>query len=292
MACGSPLPLCNTGLRSRAVAACRTPRRWRVSLAAFTLTELLVVIAVLTLFAATQLPALTRAKTPVKFIQCQNNCRQAGQATMLHKAERNDCYPYGGRISYPYGLTNADSWPMQLLHYLGGYQTNSQPRVYVCPSESRIAANWVFQMHYQANRLLLSDTAATPAPITGAMVRNPATYWMFVEKDPGSFCNIRPGGLANPVLAAWNYPPGWPGFRRHNGGMSSVAADGHVEWLRMPLYQPGAPAPKNFLELGDCASGVNPASTWQDLTTPGNHNGYRVKLYTRYYQSVSGQPPF
>jgi hypothetical protein len=31
-------------------------------------------------------------------------------------------------VSEPYG------WPMELLRYLGGYETNVQPQVYVCPS--------------------------------------------------------------------------------------------------------------------------------------------------------------
>jgi len=144
---------------------------------------------------------------------------------------------------------------------------------------------------------LLTDDSDLNAPVTGAMVRQPALYWMVIEKSPTDFPSIRSGGLANPILASWNVPGSggafyWQGMVRHNWGLNSAAADGHVEWLRMPLYQPGAPTPRNFLELGDCASGVNPASTWQDPTTPGNHNGYRVKLYARYKQATSGQPPF
>ena len=245
---------------------------------AFTLTELIVVIALLALLATTQLPALNRAKTPVKFTQCQNNCRQIGQAAMLYKADNRDCYPFGGRISYPSGITNLNSWPMQLLRYLGGYQ-NVQPPVYLCPNEAGTAIGWPFQVHYQANRQLLSDTGDRDIAISGAMVRKPSIYWMFIEKDPQSFCSTRPGGLANPVLAAWNYPPGSPGYRRHDGGINSAAADGHAEWLRTPPYQPGRPPPANFLELGDCANGPNPASTWAN-------NGNRVKLFSR--ETTSG----
>ena len=271
--------------------------RRRVPLAtAFTLIEVLVVTAILVLLAATQLPALTRAKAPVKFTQCMNNCRQVGQSTMLYKADSNDCYPFGNRC-YGYGtgdnsVVDPHAWPRQLLRYMGGYKTNVQPTVYVCPSEPGIAANWVFQLHYQANRYLVRDNFDVYQPIRGAEVRQPSKYWMFIEKGPAEFCNIRAGGLANPVLMAWNIPPGFPGYRRHNGGMSSTAADGHVEWLRTPPNTPGRPPPSSFLELGDCASGVNPASTWQDPSTPGNHNGYRVKLYTRYQQAVGGVPPF
>jgi prepilin-type N-terminal cleavage/methylation domain-containing protein len=258
--------------------------------AAFTLTELLVVITILALLAATQLPALTRAKAPVKFTQCMNNLRQMGQATLLYLPDNNDCYPYGNRISMgtvsePYG------WPMQLSHYLGGdkprylngYPVYTQPKAYICPGVTDTPnPAYAFQLHYQANRQLLSDMDTTDQPMRGSQVRKPALYWMFMDKGPADVCSIRPGGLVNPVLLAWNYPPGSPAFRRHNGGVCSAAADGHVEWLRMPPYLADSKtSPLNFLELGDCASGVNPASSW----ARGNpHNGTQVKLWCRYNQ--------
>ena len=247
---------------------------------AFTLTELLVVIAVLALLATTQLPALTRAKAPVKFTQCQNNLRQIGQATLIYKDENNDAFPYGSRIRGTGDLLDPTGWPMQLLHYLGGYKANVQPIVYVCPCELRTASGWAFQVHYAANRNLLSDVDDLPQAIFGYQVRRPAMFWAFIEKSPAQFCNIRSGSLGV-ILSTWNYPPGSPEMRRHNGGTSSVAADGHVEWLRMPPYQPDAPPPSNLLELGDCANGQNPASSWLN-------NGNRVKLFSRYKQSAGG----
>jgi prepilin-type N-terminal cleavage/methylation domain-containing protein len=250
--------------------------------AAFSLTELLVVVAILGLLAVTQLPALTRAKAPVKFTQCMNNLRQMGQATILYKADNNDCYPYGYRIQM-YNVTNSYGWPMELLRYLGGYKTNAQPEVYVCPSvTSPPDPSYAFQVHYQANRSLLSDNDDRDAPFRGSQVRKPAIYWMFMDKAPNGMCSIRPSGLGNPVLLAWNYPPGSPELRRHNGGACSAAADGHVEWLRTPPYLADSKtSPLNFLELGDCAEGVNPSSTWARGVP---HNGTRVKLWCRYNQ--------
>jgi prepilin-type N-terminal cleavage/methylation domain-containing protein/prepilin-type processing-associated H-X9-DG protein len=255
--------------------------------AAFTLTELLVVLAVLALLASTQVPALTRTRTPARFAQCFNNLRQMGQAVMLYRAENQDAFPYGNRVLGP--GTGTDSvlaptgWPMQLLRYLGGYQTNVPPAVFVCPSEASPATGWVFPVHYQGNRLLISDVDQRSGPVTAAMVRIPSIYWAFIEKDPMSFCNITPGGLANPVLAAWNIAPGSPGYRRHGNGMTASAADGHAEYLRTPPYQPGATAPLNFLELGDCANGLNPTSTWLN-------NGTRVKLYCRFTYTAPDNP--
>jgi prepilin-type N-terminal cleavage/methylation domain-containing protein len=257
----------------------RSPRE-----AAFTLTELLVVMVVLAILAVTQLAAVNGSKSPARDIRCLSNLRQIGMATLQYKEDNDDCYPYGERI-YMSSVTNSYGWPMELLRYLGGYQTNTQPAVYVCPSviETPNPA-YAFQLHYQCNRYLLSDTYDMYRPIRGSDIlkRSPAVYWMFIDKSPNNSCSIRVGGLGNPVLLYWNYPPGSPEYRRHNGGMCAAAADGHAETLLTPPYlADGSTIPDNFYELGDCAEGVNPASSW----ARGNpHNGTRVKLWTRYNQ--------
>jgi len=111
---------------------------------------------------------------------------------------------------------------------------------------------------------------------------------MFMEKSPyATLCSIRPGGLENPYLISWNFPPGIPEFRRHNGGMTSAAADGHAEELRMPVYQPGQPPPSTFVELGDCANSMNPGShgVWIN-------NGPRAKLFCRFASVPIAENPF
>jgi prepilin-type processing-associated H-X9-DG protein len=185
-----------------------------------------------------------------------------------------------------HNVANAYGWPMQFLGYMGG-KTNAQPGVYICPSviEPPDPAN-IFQLHYQCNRSLLRDVDEETTPgvsveVRGAQVRKTSIYAMIIEKAPGAVCNVRPGGLGSALLV-WNYPPGSPEFRRHSGGMTATAADGHAEWLRTPPYLADSKTvPLNFYELGDCAEGVNPGSTW---AKDNPHNGTRVKLWMRFNQ--------
>ncbi|MCX8091745.1 MAG: type II secretion system GspH family protein [Verrucomicrobiae bacterium] len=248
---------------------------------AFTLIELLVVIAVISILAALLLPALGEVKARGKRIQCLNQSRQIGTAALMYRDDNNDAYPFGNRCygpdTGPGSVVDPYAWPMQLLAYMGGHRSTNQPRVYVCPSVTTPPrGDWKFQLHFQGNRYLLSDLEDRERPITGAMVRKPSIYWMFIEKGPGAVCTTRSGGLEDPVLATWNIPPGSPGHRRHENGMVSTAADGHSEYLKMPPYRPGDPPPNNFLEMGDCSDVPNPATHgyW-------THNHPRTKLYTR-----------
>jgi prepilin-type N-terminal cleavage/methylation domain-containing protein len=250
----------------------------------FTLIELLVVIAIIAILAAMLLPALAKAKGKALRTQCMNNNKQIGIAALTYLADNHEEFPFGARCFGPGtgtgSVVDSNTWPIQLLQGMGGYHSPNQPGVYLCPAvKDPPLANWEYQLHFMGNRCVLADDDDVPRAVRSSIMQKTSIYWMVMEKSPGGPANIRPGALANPPLAGWNIPPGSPEFRRHEGGWTSTACDGHAEYLRGPPYKPGAPPPTNFGDLGDTSDGKNPGSTWLD-------NGPRpIKLYCRKYQS-------
>src|SRR5437867_12702800 len=93
-------------------------RRSAVPAPAFTLIELLIVIAIIALLAGLLLPVLARAKDKGKTAKCQSNLRQLALAPMMYD-EHYQVYPIGGPPAD--GVTGPlfPIWSRHLEPYLG-----------------------------------------------------------------------------------------------------------------------------------------------------------------------------
>jgi prepilin-type N-terminal cleavage/methylation domain-containing protein/prepilin-type processing-associated H-X9-DG protein len=102
---------------------------------AFTLVELLVVVAVIGILAALLIPALSRAKAQAHSATCKNHLHQMGLALQMYVQENGSRYPYLRGVRDPahdtaVGANDTGWWWAQLLPY---YPVNWMSTAYHCP---------------------------------------------------------------------------------------------------------------------------------------------------------------
>src|SRR5262245_18267542 len=87
---------------------------------AFTLVELLVVVAVIAILAALLLPALTSAKSKAQSTQCTSNLRQWGLAFRMHAYDNSEFLPRRGQgVQVLAVIDRPEDWFNALPTYFG-----------------------------------------------------------------------------------------------------------------------------------------------------------------------------
>jgi prepilin-type N-terminal cleavage/methylation domain-containing protein len=98
---------------------------------AFTLTELLIVIAIIAILAALLLPALAKAKAKAQRTACLNNQKQIGLSFTMWAGEHNDKYPSTVDVSEGGSKALYETWQ----HFITMTNELVTPKILHCPSD-------------------------------------------------------------------------------------------------------------------------------------------------------------
>jgi prepilin-type processing-associated H-X9-DG protein/prepilin-type N-terminal cleavage/methylation domain-containing protein len=211
----------------------------------FTLIEILIIVAIITLLAAILLPVFARARENARRASCMSNLKQIGLGVKMYVQDYDERYPY-------YLRQDNITWQEAISSYTSHYSKSTQ--LYRCPSSwykpglgasefglGNYGANdWVFVI-YGTNTLALASVAK---PSNTYMIMDAGSYRIRYKYafDPGDgtgeyIPGTGPGTLSNLTVSdtTWTSHPELKGdftTGRHFGGINVLFADGHVKWLR------------------------------------------------------------
>jgi prepilin-type N-terminal cleavage/methylation domain-containing protein/prepilin-type processing-associated H-X9-DG protein len=178
----------------------------------FTLTEMLVVIAIIGILASILFPTLARVKEQGRQTQCTSNLQQIAAAIEMYGHDWNERYPPAESTENGVRLT----WQDFLEIYV------KDERLYQCPSAQ--IEDPTTEFSYAMNRNL--------AKLRHLQVGNSQEVVMFYDsKDLGP--DDPPGDTGDPPYD--NYAGDQARTfldERHNDGAVFVFADGHADWKR------------------------------------------------------------
>jgi len=215
---------------------------------AFTLLELLVVIAIIAILAALLLPTLSKARNQAGKVTDLNNLKQIMLATHLYAEDDNDGLPFpnwdnGGALGD--GQVHA-GWLYKaeiMLPAPARFRAETgllwnilhEPKIYLCPLDNPQATHWSELRHQNMQRPQQLSSYALNGAINGLMYgwnhpemppakiaqmrADDCGYWESDETDPQHFND---GGN----------DPDEPVSKRHQQGGIQASFDGSVSYIR------------------------------------------------------------
>lgn len=207
------------------------PGRSRSRLSAFTLPELLVVMAILGILLAVFIPGLGRMREKTKSVKCVANLKQIGVLTGLYLAENNGYLPYwrtwtDGAGSwtwdnYAFTATTGGELPRLVGYHPSGIMTAAQyeapgsDNLFNCPSNT----SKVRSKGYAANTMLMGDIISPTSRKKLIAIPHPGRMILIADN---------PYSRENEINVRWFNKWNWKqniGFVRHGGQANLLFCD-------------------------------------------------------------------
>ncbi len=227
-------------MNSQIESPVRSGSAWKVLI--FTLIELLVVIAIIAILAALLLPALGRARSKARTINCANNLKSLGSAMAMYANDYQDYFApqYAGKrflivmedyLKIPYEPIK--SWKSQPAKLCG---------IYFCSEDSENYLSQTAIYSYTGNVYVGCDNYYASAGVTNPDVLEGNAEKTTMVRSPSIKIHLAdhynkdryPGTLDQNAFPFWN-PSIWTQNRinngvsfRHNQTANFLYLDGHV----------------------------------------------------------------
>ena len=214
----------------------------------FTLIEMLVVIAIISILAAILFPVFARARENARRTSCLSNMKQIGLAAMMYVQDYDEKYPARsmqvGTSPTSWGRATTGGWYWGEL--LQPYAKSKQ--VFYCPNSLDRDRDVPNAYNYSASGVIFPQTATDV--ISMASIVSPATTYAILEGGQvqitakmakrreeinwvlagigagGGDCTSTTGDTSATATRECNTP-------RHFDGNNVVFADGHAKWLKV-----------------------------------------------------------
>ncbi|MGQ9461715.1 MAG: type II secretion system protein [Candidatus Fervidibacter sp.] len=215
---------------------------------AFTLVELLVVVAIVALLVGILMPVLFKARENARKSVCQSNLRQIGNAFQLYISDHEGFYPCNGDPN----LWMGRNWRVVIQGYLPGSKMESLPPGYaqpltvqhsdvlLCPSDERAIQVW--ERTSYAYSAAFFHSPAQINSLSPILKGSSCANWSKIVASLRSLPTVAQNEAkvefpAQKVLCAeWlsNHEKftGDCGFWSWEGSANYLSADGHVKFLR------------------------------------------------------------